>query len=57
MENKKLVLYLSIAGALSGIAAIFSYFNNRKKNQLQAEVAGLDKEIKLLQLSQMKKTA
>lgn len=51
MDNKKFILLLSIAGALSGIVALFSYVQNRAKNKLQEEIFGLDKQIKQLELN------
>lgn len=48
--DKRIVTILSIAGALSGVIALVTYFEGRKKRKLQEEIYGLDKQIKLLQL-------
>lgn len=50
MDNKKVLIWVSIAGALSGVVALISYLENRKKNKLQQEIYGLDKQIKMLDL-------
>lgn len=52
MDNKKIMIYLGLAGALSGIVALVTYLQNRKKNALQTEIAGLDRQIKMLQLQE-----
>ncbi len=48
--EKKTIIFLSIAGALSGIAAFFSYVQGANKRKLEEDVLALDKQIKMLQL-------
>ncbi len=50
MTSKQITIGLSIAGALSGIVAFFTYVEGQKKKKLELEVLNLDKQIKGLQL-------
>jgi len=50
MDNRKLTILLSFAGALAGVVAVFTYVQGRTKRKLEEEVLGLDKQIKQLQL-------
>ncbi len=50
MTSKQITIGLSIAGALSGVVALFTYLEGQKKKKLELEVLGLDKQIKGLQL-------
>ncbi len=52
MENKKIMIALGMIGALSGVVALVTYVQNREKNALQTDIAGLDRQIKMLQLQE-----
>ena len=41
-------------GTLGGIVAILIYLDQKKHNQVQKEIFALDKEIKMLQLKNLK---
>jgi hypothetical protein len=43
-----------LVAALSGLAAILIYIDNRRHTKVQEELNELDKELKLLQLEEIK---
>jgi len=53
--DKSTYKWLALAGAASGIVALITYLESRKKRKLQTEIATLDKQIKSLQLHGLQK--
>ena len=56
-REKKIALVLTGIAALGGVTAFFLYFQRKKNAKSQAEIMALDKEIKLLTLEKLRKTA
>ncbi len=50
MENKKLIIALSVIGAVSGVIALLNYVEGQEKKKLDTEIAHIDKQIKMLDL-------
>ena len=53
-QERRLNLVFGIVAALSGLAAILIYIDNRRHTKVQEELNELDKELKLLQLEEIK---
>ena len=53
-QEKRLNLIFGLIAALSGLAAILIYIDNRRHSKVQEEIFALDKELKQLQLSKIK---
>lgn len=52
MDKNKLVLLFGFIGSLTGVIAVITYFEGKKKRALTEDIAGLDKQIKLLTLQE-----
>lgn len=51
-SNKNTFIALGVIGSLiGGSVALFTYLETRKKRKLEEEVLGLDRQIKMLELS------
>lgn len=50
MENKKIIIALSVIGAISGVVALLNYIETKEKKKLDTEIAHIDKQIKMLDL-------
>ena len=53
-QERRLNLVFGIVAALSGLAAILIYIDNRRHSKVQEELFTLDKELKELQLQELK---
>jgi len=53
-QEKRLNLIFGLVAALSGLAAILIYIDNRRHSKVQAEIHALDKELKNLQIEKLK---
>lgn len=53
-QEKRLNFLFGLIAALSGIAAIMIYVDNRRHSKVQEEILDLDKELKLLQIREIK---
>jgi uncharacterized protein YjfI (DUF2170 family) len=53
-QEKRLNFLFGLIAALSGIAAIMIYVDNRRHSKVQEEILDLDKELKLLQIKEIK---
>ena len=53
-QERRLNLVFGIVAALSGLAAILIYIDNRRHTKVQEELNELDKELKLVQLEEIK---
>jgi uncharacterized protein YjfI (DUF2170 family) len=53
-QERKLNMVFGLIAALSGLAAILIFIDNRKHTTLQEEIFVLDKELKLMQLEKLK---
>ena len=53
-QERRLNLVFGLVAALSGLAAILIYIDNRRHTKVQEELNELDKELKLLQLEEIK---
>jgi uncharacterized protein YjfI (DUF2170 family) len=53
-QEKRLNFLFGLIAALSGIAAIMIFVDNRRHSKVQEEILDLDKELKLLQIKEIK---
>ena len=53
-QEKRLNFLFGLIAALSGIAAIMIFVDNRRHSKVQEEILDLDKELKLLQIREIK---
>jgi uncharacterized protein YjfI (DUF2170 family) len=53
-QEKRLNLLFGLIAALSGIAAIMIYVDNRRHSKQQEEILELDRELKELQIRKIK---
>ena len=53
-QEKRMNLIFGLVAALSGLAAILIYIDNRRHSKVQEELFTLDKELKELQLQELK---
>jgi hypothetical protein len=53
-QEKRLNFLFGLIAALSGIAAIMIYIDNRRHSRVQEEILSLDKELKELQIREIK---
>lgn len=53
-QEKRMNLIFGLVAALSGLAAILIYIDNRRHSKVQEELFTLDKELKELQLEELK---
>ena len=53
-QEKRLNFLFGLIAALSGIAAIMIYVDNRRHSKVQEEILDLDKELKMLQIREIK---
>ena len=53
-QEKRLNLLFGLIAALSGIAAIMIYIDNRRHSKQQEEILELDRELKALQIAKIK---
>ena len=53
-QEKRMNFIFGLVAALSGLAAILIYIDNRRHTKVQEELNELDKELKLLQLEEIK---
>lgn len=55
-QREKIALLFAAIAAVGGLTALLLYSTRKKNAKLQSEILQLDKEIKQLQLSSMKKS-
>ena len=53
-QEKSLNLIFGLVAALSGLAAILIYVDNRRHSKVQQEINELDKELKIMQIEKLK---
>ena len=53
-QDKRIQGLTAVISAVAALTAIFFYFDRKKHLELQTEIAGLDKNIKQLQLQKLK---
>ena len=53
-QERRINLVFGLVAALSGIAAILIYIDNRRHSQIQEEILALDRELKEQQLEKLR---
>ena len=53
-QEKSLNIIFGLVAALSGLAAILIYIDNRRHSKVQEEINKLDKELKQMQIDKLK---
>ena len=53
-QEKSLNLIFGLVAALSGLAAILIYIDNRRHSKVQEEINELDRELKKMQIEKLK---
>jgi hypothetical protein len=54
-KNNKVNTAIAIVSGVSALLGIFIYFDNKKHRKLQSEILEIDKEIKEIQLNQIRR--
>lgn len=53
-QERRINLVFGLVAALSGLAAILIYIDNRRHRQVQEEILALDRELKQTQLDKLR---